>query len=55
MHLNHKVDFRGLLRQKGMNERRSFWHALPFVKQEKFLFVADENSGIVGKANFTTD
>ena len=48
MHLNHHVDFRGLLRQKGMNERRSLWYALPFVKQEKFLFVA-------AKAILTTD
>jgi 2-polyprenyl-3-methyl-5-hydroxy-6-metoxy-1,4-benzoquinol methylase len=55
MHLNHNVDFRGLLRQKGMNERRPFWYALPFVKQEKFLFVAGENSGMAGKANLTTD
>lgn len=48
MHLNHNVDFRSLLRQKGMNERRSFWYALPFVKQEKFVFET-------GKAILTTD
>lgn len=40
MHLNHNVDFRSVLRAKGLRERRSFWQRLPFVKQEKYAFVA---------------
>jgi 2-polyprenyl-3-methyl-5-hydroxy-6-metoxy-1,4-benzoquinol methylase len=38
MHLNHDLDFRSLLTGKGMGEKRSLWHRLPFVKQEKFVF-----------------
>lgn len=40
MHLNHDVDFRSVLRAKGLREKRSFWQRLPFVKQEKYAFVA---------------
>jgi 2-polyprenyl-3-methyl-5-hydroxy-6-metoxy-1,4-benzoquinol methylase len=40
MHLNHNVEFRAVLRANGLHERTSLWRRLPFVKQEKFIFVA---------------
>lgn len=39
MHLSHNVDFRSLLKAKGLREQRPWWTRLPLVKQEKFLFV----------------
>jgi len=40
MHLNHHVEVRSLLKAKGMTEQRSGIYKLPFVKQEKYVFVA---------------
>jgi len=40
MHLNHHVEVRSLLKAKGMREQRSAIYKLPFVKQEKYVFVA---------------
>jgi len=40
MHLNHQVEVRSLLMSKGMKEQRSSIYKLPFVKQEKYVFVA---------------
>jgi hypothetical protein len=39
MHLNHNVNFRSFLQSKGLREKRPWWTRLPFVKQEKFVFV----------------
>jgi 2-polyprenyl-3-methyl-5-hydroxy-6-metoxy-1,4-benzoquinol methylase len=39
MHLNHNVNFRSFLQAKGLREKRAWWTRLPFVKQEKFVFI----------------
>ena len=40
MHLNHKVEVKRVLTARGLREKRSTFHRLPFVKQEKYVFVA---------------
>ena len=40
MHLNHQVEVRGVLTARGLREKRSAFQRLPFMKQEKYLFVA---------------
>ena len=40
MHLNHALEVRSFLRNKGLGEERTLWQKLPFVKQEKYVFVA---------------
>ncbi len=39
MHLNHHVEVRSVLAQRGLQEQRSLWYRLPFVKQEKYVFI----------------
>lgn len=40
MHLNHTVEVKGVLTARGLIEKRALWQKLPFIKQEKYLFVA---------------
>ncbi|HEY6251589.1 MAG TPA: methyltransferase domain-containing protein, partial [Candidatus Angelobacter sp.] len=40
MYLNHKVEIRSVLTARGLREKRTLLQKLPFVKQEKYLFVA---------------
>ncbi|HEY6348455.1 MAG TPA: methyltransferase domain-containing protein [Candidatus Angelobacter sp.] len=39
MHLNHQVEVRSLLTERGLREKRTLLQKLPFVKEEKYVFV----------------
>lgn len=40
MHLNHTVEVKSVLTARGLSEKRTLLQKLPFLKQEKYLFVA---------------